>query len=238
MKKPVIGVIAPKRFNLENPFECQSRFVDNFSKRIMEAGGIPIGLLFPLENFNEDEIKMCDGLVIQGGPHLGSSHICAIHYAYIHKIPVLGVCLGMQTLAGYEWFRKKYKKINYKIISENFKYDDEKFYLYDMEGHDKLNPFKFKEIEKCKHEVFIDKFSKIYDIYKKDVLNVPSLHKSMARDELFKDGLFKVTGVTSDGVIEVLESKDDWFCVGVQFHPELEDENLVLFEKLIQACKK
>ena len=51
--------------------------------------------------------------------------------------------------------------------------DDEKFYLYDMKGHDKLNPFKFKEIEKCKHEVFIDKFSKIYDIYKKDVLNIP-----------------------------------------------------------------
>ena len=57
MRKPVIGILAPRRFNEEDPFECQSRFVDNYPKRVMEAGGIPIGLLFPNEKFIEDEIK-------------------------------------------------------------------------------------------------------------------------------------------------------------------------------------
>ena len=88
---------------------------------------------------NEEEMKMCDGLIIQGGPHLGSSHICA-------------------------------------------------------------------------------------------------LHNSVAREEIFEndDCVFKVTGISDDNVIEVTESKSDWWCVGVQFHPELETENLKLFEKLIE----
>ena len=34
------------------------------------------------------------------------------------------------------------------------------------------------------------------------------------------------------------ESKNDWWCVGVQFHPELETENLRLFEKLIEESLK
>lgn len=138
-KKTIIGILATRRFNKDNLFECQSRFVDNFPKRVMEAGGLPIGLLFPDENFNEEEMKMCDGLIIQGGPHLGSSHIC-------------------------------------------------------------------------------------------------TLHNSVAREEIFEndDCVFKVTGISDDNVIEVAESKSDWWCVGVQFHPELETENLKLFEKLIE----
>lgn len=235
MKKPVIGIIAPRRFDLEDPFECQSRFVDNFPKRVVEAGGIPIGLLFPDEVFNEDEIKMCDGLIIQGGPHLGSSHICALHYAYLHKIPVLGVCLGMQTMVGYEWFWQKHSgMVDYDIICKEFDYDCECSYLFDKEGHDKLEPFVLKNIEKSKHKVFIDKESRLYDIFETDVLNMPSLHKSMARKEIFDNSkIFKVTGLSDDGEIEVIESYSDWWCVGVQFHPELEVGNLKLFKKFI-----
>ena len=239
MKKPIIGILAPRRFDKDDPFENQTRFVDNYSKRIMEAGGIPIGLLFPLENFNEEEMKLCDGLVISGGPHLGSSHISALYYAYLHKIPVLGVCLGMQAMAGYEWFFQKHLgKIDYDIIAEEFSYDDEKYYLYDKVGHNKLDPFKIKDIDKSKHKVFIDKDSKIYDIFKDDVLNMPSLHNSMAKEGLFneKNSIFKVTGISEDKVIEVIESKDDWWCVGVQFHPELESKNLKLFKDFIKNC--
>ena len=241
MRKPIIGVLAPRRFDKDDPFECQSRFVDNFPKRIIEAGGIPIGLLFPDENFNEEEMKMIDGLIIQGGPHLGSSHICALHYAYLHKIPVLGVCLGMQAMAGYEWFRQKHLgKIDYDIISKDFSYDDEPNYLYDKVGHNKLDPFNIKDIEKCKHKVFIDKNSRLFDVFQTEVLDMPSLHNSMAREEIFEndDCIFKVTGISDDNVIEVAESKDDWWCVGVQFHPELETENLRLFEKLIEESLK
>lgn len=236
MKKPIIGILAPRRMDNDDPFECQSRFVDNFPKRIIEAGGIPIGLLFPDEKFNEDEMKMCDGLVIQGGPHLGSTHICALHYAYTHKIPVLGVCLGMQSMCGYEWFWQKHSgKINYEIISKEFSYDDESNYLYNKKGHNELDPFTLKNIEKSKHNVFIDKKSRLFDVFNAEVLRMPSLHKSMARKELFDNSyIFEVTALSDDGVIEALESIGDWWALGVQFHPELEKENLKLFEKLIK----
>lgn len=236
--KPIIGIIAPRRKNDIDPFENQTRFVDNFSKRVLEAGGIPIGLLFPDEKFILDELKLCDGLIIQGGPHLGSSHINVMHYAYTNKIPLLGVCLGMQTMAGYEWYRQTYpNKITYKDIEKTFKYSFEENYLYDKEGHNELDPFIIKEIEKCKHEVIITKDSRLYKIYKQEKLNMPSLHKSMSK-ELYNGGIFKVVG-RYNGVIEAIESNDkNWWAIGVQFHPELEKENLKLFKTLIKESKK
>ena len=233
--KPVIGIIGPRRFNKTDPFECQTRFVDNFAKRIIEAGGIPVGLFFPSEKFNKDILDLCDGLIFQGGPHLGSSHICAMHYAYMHKIPVLGVCLGMQTMAGYEWYRKNYNdKLSFEDIENNFKYEDESKYLYDKNGHNNLDPFDISKIDVCSHKVILDKNSKLYNIYKDDIYE-PSLHNSMARDEIFEGGIFKIVGRSLDGVIEALECKDSWM-IGVQFHPELENKNLKLFKEFIKQC--
>ncbi len=235
--KPIIGIIGPRCYDKDNPFKNKTTFNDNFSKRIVEAGGIPIGILFPFEKFNEDLLNLCDGLIFQGGPHLGSSHICAMHYAYKHKIPVLGICLGMQTMAGYEWYLKKFpNELSYEQIEKNFKYEDEKEYLYDKDGHDNLNLFNINKIDMCKHEVVLSKNSKLCNIFKNKIIDMPSLHKSVVKEDLFKDSIFNATGYTKDGIIEVLESKNG-LMIGVQFHPELEDKNLILFKEFINMCK-
>lgn len=52
--------------------------------------------------------------------------------------------------------------------------------------------------------------------------------------------LFKVCATSPDGVIEAYESIDeDWFCVGVQWHPENETSSALdmqVFETFLAAC--
>lgn len=87
---------------------------------------------------------------------------------------------------------------------------------FDKAGYNNLEPFNIKDIGKCKYKVFIDKDSRLFNIFKDDVLDMPSLHNSMAREEIFENDncIFKVTGISEDKIIEVIESKNDWWCVG------------------------
>ena len=55
-------------------------------------------------------------------------------------------------------------------------------------------------------------------VYGEGELRVSSMHH-MAVDEVAPG--FAVTAHCLDGVVEAIESKiDDWFALGVQFHPE------------------
>lgn len=52
---------------------------------------------------------------------------------------------------------------------------------------------------------------------------------------------FKVSATAPDGVVEAIESVDeDWFCVGVQWHPENETASALdmqVFETFLDACR-
>src|SRR5690606_3239512 len=53
---------------------------------------------------------------------------------------------------------------------------------------------------------------------------------------------FRVSAMCPDGVIEAIESSDDeWWCVGVQWHPENETASALdmqVFENFLDACQK
>jgi putative glutamine amidotransferase len=53
-------------------------------------------------------------------------------------------------------------------------------------------------------------------------------------------GRFRVSGTCPDGVIEAYESiDDDWFCLGVQWHPESTTASaldLQIFEAFVDAA--
>lgn len=238
MRKPIIGVLAPNYYSNIRPFENYTKFIDNFSKRIVEAGGIPVGLLFPYGKFNFDGASLCDGFVIQGGADISLLGICLIHYAIKNNKPLLGICLGMQTMAAYEWVAGN--------LDDNFSYDDIcNFYKDDSkvlkchDGHNNVDPIYFNNIDLSKHEVIIDKESRIYKLYNKDIIYVPSLHNQVVIQNILHNKHFKVTGKSNDGVAEVLESVDpNLWILGTQFHPELEKENLILFKKLIDEALK
>ena len=234
--KPIIGIIGPKKTNEERPFLNYIEFNKNIYKRISEVGGIPLGLIFPDEKFIKEEADLCDGFVIQGGVNVASPAIDIIKYAFETKKPVLGICLGMQTIAGYEWILTKLNNPSYKEIDDYYNKELESEFLHPVKDHNKMDPFYGKDIEKTKHEISLQ--DGIVKNMFGEIIKMPSLHNSKVDEKIIENSKnFKITGRSDDGVIEVLESTDDnYWIVGVQFHPELEKQNNKIFEELIKKA--
>lgn len=75
----------------------------------------------------------------------------------------------------------------------------------------------------------------LYSIYKTNKLSVVSLH---SYDFKFVGKDFKASAKAIDGVNEAIEYNDpNYFILGVHFHPELDDNNLI-FERLIAEGEK
>lgn len=235
-KKPIIGIIPSNYKDIKNPFNNYIKFVNNYFEMINKSGGIPLGILFPNGEFNTKLLKICDGFLIPGGSSINSYQINTIHYAIMNKKPVLGICLGMQVIGAYVYIKDKYKNISYQKIENIFNNKIENEFLEKITNHNKVNPFNLENINNSKHIVVLNKNSKIYNIYKKSKLNIPSIHNYKVKDNIINNSkYFKITGKSLDNVVEVIENIDNKnFIIGVQFHPELEKENIVLFRKLIK----
>jgi putative glutamine amidotransferase len=75
-------------------------------------------------------------------------------------------------------------------------------------------------------------------IYGPGEIRVNSQHH-MAVDQVANP--FRVSATSPDGVVEAYESvEDDWFCLGVQWHPENETASALdmqVFETFLEACQ-
>lgn len=240
MSKPIIGIISPRNEETDRPFMNYTKFINTYPNKILKAGGIPICLVFPDGKFQIEEMELCDGFVFQGGPKIESYQINAVKYAVDNKKPILGICLGMQTMAGFNWVKSELgDMVTYSEIEEFFKPEYEEYFLEKINGHDEINPYYLSKIEKSKHEVILEKESILYKLFGEKI-DVPSIHRyAVKNNSLDKSKLFKIVGKCSDGTIEAIEGTDPThFMVGVQYHPELEEDNTPLFRKLIEESKK
>ena len=243
MDKPVIGIVSTRVEENDRPFMTKTSFNETYPKRIIDAGGIPVGVIFPNNEFNTDVLDVCDGFVLQGGSTIYSSNINMVHYAFQKDKPILGICMGFQTMLGYDWVRSEfgYNVPTYEEISDFFKLEDEVNFIEEKTGHYELNPFYLSKIDKSKHGVLLNPSSKLANIFKNTYLEMPSIHGWCAKDKVLGgdyNHIFKVTGRSNDGNIEAIESvNSDWWAIGVQFHPELEKKNLPLFEDLVKEAK-
>jgi putative glutamine amidotransferase len=68
-----------------------------------------------------------------------------------------------------------------------------------------------------------------------DTVAVNTIHHHGIEDA----GELEVTATAPDGVIEAVEPRSDWACVGVQWHPEKmpEPEQAGLFAQLVEAAR-
>ncbi len=90
-----------------------------------------------------------------------------------------------------------------------------------------------------RHVLEIVPGTRMDDIYGPGEIRVNSDHH-MAVDQLAP--VFRVSATTPDGVIEAYETmSEDWFCLGVQFHPESESASALdmqVVDAFLEACKE
>jgi len=243
MEQSKIGIVTDRKILEEDrPFKDSFNFINNFSKRIASSNAIPIGVLFPDGIFKEEYLDTYDGFLLTSGSNCYPYHLATIHYAINHNKPLLGICLGHQSLGIYSYVIDKLEGQNIKPTYDKIiKFyetimEDEELFLKKVKGHDPEPTFYYESISKSKHPVFVEKDSFLFDIYENSIINQPSLHNFVIKESGKK---FKVTAKSEEGYTEAIEYNDpNYFILGVQFHAELESTNDILFNRFIEETKK
>lgn len=163
---PIIGIVGKSNHSYKN--KSTICVFDNYRKAILEYGGIPIMILPPQivdyekekgkeighltendKNILNTQLKLCDGLLIQGGSKAFEYDKYICEYANKFNIPLLGICMGMQIMCNYD-------NDNKNILNENK--------IHKSENMNEV------------HEVTLDKNSKLFSIIKKETFQVNSNH--------------------------------------------------------------
>ncbi len=237
-EKPIIGLNCDFR-----PLAKDSPQVQWLPAGYMDAvetsGGIPT--LIPLLSDDADlrkVLQQMDGLIMTGCKldmdpvRLGLDKHPAVRVmperrenfdrrlariAYELKIPVLAIGSGMQTM-------------NVMCGGSLFQHIPE--------DCPKALPHRDPTEKNLRHLLEVVPGTRLDNIYGPGEIRVNSDHHMAV--ECVAD-CFKVSGRCPDGVIEAYESTDEnWFCVGVQFHPESESASaldLQVVEALVNAAK-
>jgi CTP synthase len=178
------------------------------------------------EKINEENaefmLKGMDGILV--APGFGNrgieGKIDAIKVAREHKIPFLGICLGMQcaviefgrNVLGFEDAHSS--EMNSRTPFPVIDMMEEQKNITDLGGTMRLGSYP------CK----VEKGSKAYEAYKKQ--NIAERHRhryefnNKYREDFIKAGMIP-TGINPDhDLIEIVEIPDHPWFVGAQFHPE------------------
>ena len=228
MKKVIIGIVS-KHYSNYKDYRIDTYIRDEVKQAIFDNGAVAIGILPPdkeikyiedewKEDLNEKEyenlitqIKLCDGIIFQGGAESDNYECIIAKYCYNNDIPTLGICCGQNIIAR-------------AIGGTTYKID---------------NPEKHMQIEKqYVHNIKIDKNSKFYKIVNKEEIMVNSRHKKSVKDcpKLDKVG-FCEDGYAD--VIEA-KNKKFYIGIRFHPESLYEiDENMNnIFKSFISACEK
>ena len=231
--KPIIGIVS-KNITIEEFYDWSwQRISNDIRYSINKNGGIVLGILPQTlrKHFNkEDEseklkltseevadlitiINKCDGIILQGGISSHNYEEFIAKYCYKKNIPLLGICAGYNNII--RGLGGKAEKIT------------------NVDIHDRPD---LKYAHKCK---IIDKESLFYNIVKKEIIDVNSVHTYVGTKIPKK---LIVVAVSDDNQVEVVEAKDKTFYMGIKYHPELlvdvDTKQNDIFKKFIQVCKQ
>ncbi|MDD4919904.1 MAG: CTP synthase [Bacteroidales bacterium] len=195
-----------------------------------------------INQFNVDEklAGMKGILVAPGfGPRGTDGKIFACKYAREHKIPFLGICLGMQ-MAVLEFARNIAGIPGAESIEVAPKTE---YPVIDLMEDQKRLTIKGGTMRLGAYECRLERGSLAYRIYGKHIIQERHRHRYELNDsflETLEKAGMKATGKNPEtGLIEIIEIPDHPFYIGVQFHPEYKstpEKPAPLFRAFIEAA--
>lgn len=231
---PLIGITT--RLDAENNFYLKRYYAE----AIEAAGGAPVHLpLIPNRRYLEALAGGLAGLVLSGSssdldpvlygeephPHLGSvtperdqTDIILLEIAEERKLPVLGICFGLQSL--------------------NVSRGGTLFQDLESQYTDPIKHQQGQAVDRPSHYITIEANSLLSRLAGGNIVRVNSSHhqaiKQVGRD-------LQVIARAHDGVIEaVIDPHEDRFVLGVQWHPEVgwerDEFSRAIFRSFLEAA--
>lgn len=235
LERPVIGILMD--YEAEGSFSSRPHYAlrTGYFDAVWNAGGTPIAVPY-IDEAVDAFLDLCGGFLFPGGTYPFPARLYGeiddgtenLHprFAFEEQLmrrvvdqdrPVLGVCAGMQVLAGLyggTFYRNVHSVIKTSI--------------------DHLNE---RPAEQTAHGITIKSGSRLHDILGGTEFQVNTAHKEALSNQ--PKGLV-VNAHAEDGVVEGVEVDGKRFCLGVQWHPEFfatdPDPNFNLFKSLITAA--
>lgn len=203
----------------------------DYARSIERSGGIPV-LLPPIAapGAAADVLARLDGILVAGGadvnparygqdpdPHAGRWYddrdaweLALLAEAERIRLPLLGICRGMQLMA---------VAAGGSLVQ----------HLPDVVGHERHGggPTSYGEAE-----VAVDAGGRLSELIDAELTVPVHHHQAVAAHPGYR-----ATAHDGDGVLQAMEGEGDRFAVGVQWHPETDDDP-GLFDGLVAAARE
>ena len=229
----IIGIIPARDIT-----EPKLTLMQKYTECIESAGGTPIILPYTTDDTTLDSyIELCDGFLFTGGVDIHPSYYgeevsenCGkispvrdeFELMFLEKVlffdkPAMFICRGIQLLN--------------VALGGTLYQDIPSEYETDISHRQKEEKYEFS------HDVFIEKDSPFFELFKKEKIRANSFHHQAIKDlaEPLMAGAY-----ADDGIVEAVYSTEHEYVRGYQWHPERlfdkDFDNEKIFEDFVGAC--
>lgn len=237
---PIIGVSSGRRVVTSSAGETKAHVLyTTYTDMIRQVGGLPVVLVPGPATEVDALLDRLDGLLLTGGGDIDPARYGGTPNPAVYDVdplrdefelaltigardrglPTLAICRGMQIA---------------NVALGGTLVEDIESEMPDALEHRRRG----RAATEPQHTVELDPDSMMAKTLGKDIVEANAIHHQALRDVAPQ---LRVTGRTSDGVIEAIEPVDsEWPMWGVQWHPEYlgrdDEPSLALFEAFVSAA--